>query len=87
MDDSAKKAFQSYVQQRFPPESKRGTSGVYYEAFGEKIKAVLQGCSSEDRNFRFWIRKKKFQLLDIPSLGAKNVLIVPVKEKEVGNAC
>ena len=45
MDDSGKKAFQSYVQQRSPPESKRGTSGVYYEAFGEKIK---------DRNFRFW---------------------------------
>ena len=44
MDDSGRKAFQSYVQQRFSPESKRGTSRVCYEAFGEKIKAVLQGC-------------------------------------------
>ena len=34
MEDSRKKEFQDYITERFPPGSKRSTSGVVYTAFG-----------------------------------------------------
>ena len=34
MEDSRKKEFEDYITERFPPGSKRSTSGVVYAAFG-----------------------------------------------------
>ena len=34
MEDSRKKEFEGYITERFPPGSKRSTSGVVYAAFG-----------------------------------------------------
>ena len=81
MTDSHKIDFEKFVQQKFPPGSKRGTSGVFHKAFGEKVKAAIKDSSSADKNLRFFVKKTALQLLDLPSLGARDVLVVPAKEQ------
>ena len=61
--------------------TKRGTSGVFCKDFGEKIKAAIKDTSSADKNLRFFIKKSGFQILNIPSLGARDVLVVPAKQQ------
>ena len=89
MEDSRKKEFEDYITERFPPGSKRSTSGVVYAAFGKKVATCLKDPTAGDKNFRFWIKKRGFQLLNLPSLGAQDVLVVPVntKWKEVRSMC
>ena len=77
-------AFEQYISSKFPSDGKRGTSGVLHAAFGEKVKSCLRDPSSVDKNFRFLVKKRGFQLLDLPSLGLKDVLVVARQEdKEV----
>ena len=79
----ASSSFQDYITSRFPEDEKRGTSGVIHAAFGEQIKRCLRDPCSTDKNFRFLVKKRGFQLLDLPSLGLKDVLVVPrQKDKE-----
>ena len=78
--------FEAYISSKFPSDGKRGTSGVLHAAFGEKVKRCLCDPSSVDKNFRFLVKKRGFQLLDLPSLGLKDVLVVPRQEdKEVSS--
>ena len=86
MDDDREKVFLEFVRERYP-EDKRGTSGVYHQSLGAKILQALKDPSSTDKNFRFWIKKKGFRLLNVPSLGVREVLVMPVKEKEVKLLC
>ena len=82
MEDSRKKEFEDYTTERFPPAaSKRSTSGVVYAAFGKKVATCLKDPTASDKNFRFWVKKRGFQLLNLPSLGAQDVLVVPVNTK------
>eukprot|EP00731_Ephydatia_muelleri_P025186 Em0017g269a len=59
----------------------RRTSGVFYKDCGEKIKAAIKDPSSADKNLRYFIKKSGFQILNIPSLGARDVLVVPAKQQ------
>ena len=52
----------------------RGTSGVFNKDFGVKIKAAIKDPSSVDKYLRFFVKKSGFQILNIPSLGARDVL-------------
>ena len=81
MEDSRKREFDEYVSQRFPPGSKRSTSGVIYTAFGKKVAEILKDPTTGDKNIWFWVRKRGFQLLNLLSLGAQDVLVVPVNTK------
>ena len=74
--------FQAFLSQKFPPGSMRGTSGVYYEEFGDRIRAAIKDPSSADKNLRYYV-KNNFQLLNLPSLGARDVLVVPAKEQVI----
>ena len=65
MADSHKTEFE-----KFSPDSKRGPSGVFYKAFGDKVKAAIKDPSCADKHLRFSVKKAVLQLLDIPSLGA-----------------
>ena len=59
----------------------RGTSGVFYKDFGDKIKAAIKDPSSVDKNLRFFVKKSGFQISNIPSLGARDVLVVPANSR------
>ncbi len=78
-------SFNTFLSERIPPDSKRSTSGVIQAAFGERIIRVLKDPSAGDKNLCSYTKKHGFQLLDLPSLGVQNVLVVPVKgDAEVG---
>ncbi|KAL5474962.1 hypothetical protein EMCRGX_G027000 [Ephydatia muelleri] len=61
------KEFRTFLAEKFP-SVKRGTSGVFHKEFGDKIKAAIKDPSSVDKNMRFFVKKKGFQILNIPSL-------------------
>ena len=77
--------FDRYIQERFPTAGKRSTSGIIRRSFGAKIAEVLRNPAAGDKNLRFYIKKHGFQLLDLPSLGMKDVLVVTARE-QVGGA-
>ena len=75
--------FSAFLDEKYP-QQKRNTSGVIHKSFGQKIIECLKNPASADKNFRFYVKKGKFQLLDIPSLGIKEpVLVVPAPPDQV----
>ena len=72
--------FGAFLEEKFSSYD-RGTSGVVYKNVGDKIKTAIKDPSSVDKNLRFFVKKKGFQILNIPSLGARDVFVVPVKEQ------
>ncbi len=82
MADKHATDFQAFLSQKFHPGSKGGTSGVFYEEFGDKVRAAIKDPSSADKNLRYYV-KNNFQLLNLPSLGARDVLVVPAKEQVI----
>ena len=75
--------FKRFVSERFPVDAKRGTSGVVRAAFAQKIIHALKDPAAVDKNLRFYVKKNGFRLLDMPSLGVHNVLVLPREDKEV----
>ena len=68
----------------FPKDTKRTRSAVIPQQFGERIIHFLKNpLSIEDRNFRHFIKRSGFQLLDLPEAGIRDALVAQVKgEKE-----
>ena len=78
--------FKQYLEERFPAAAgKRSTSGIIRTSFGAKIAEVVRNPAAGDKNLRLYIKKHGFQLLDLPSLGMKDVLVVPARA-QVGGA-
>ena len=71
------KEFGIFLSEKFS-STNRATSGVFYKDFGDKIKAAIKDPSSFDKNLRFFVKKIGFQILNIPSLGARDVLVARV---------
>ncbi len=83
MADKHTTDFQAFLSQKFHPGSKRRTSGVSYKEFGDKVRAAIKDPSSADKNLRYYVKKNNFPLLNLPSLGARDVLVVPAKEQVI----
>ena len=83
MEDS----FNTFLTDRYPPDAKRGTSGVIRASLGEKIVRVLKDPTAGDKNLRFYVKKHKFELLHLPSLGVQQALVVPVEQTSQVNHC
>ena len=78
---SLEQTFQAFISERYPTDDdKRSTSGVIRNSFGQVIIRALKTPAAVDKSLRFYVKKHRFQLLDLPSLGVKEVLVVPVKE-------
>ena len=76
--------FTQYIEAKFPADGKRGTSGVIHAAYAEKIKQCLKNPDKFSKGFRFFVREKNFRTFELPSLGLKDVLVIPrSKNKEV----
>ena len=81
--------FNSFLESSFPVNGKRTCSAVIHREYANRILKVLKDEeSSEDKNFRHFVKKSGFQTLDLPAAGLTNVLVVKVKEgKEVNCIC
>ena len=64
-------------KKNFPKDGKRGTSGVVHESLAKRIKECLKDWTKADKAFRFYVKKERFHLLDLPNLGLSDVLVVP----------
>ena len=78
LEDSSSTLFQTYLDNTFPPEAKRTRSAVIRQQLADKIVRYLKD-PGEDKNFRHFV-KSGFELLDLPSLGVRNALVVKVKQ-------
>ena len=78
--EEVQESFHSFLLERFPPDAKRSTSAVIRASFDEMIVGVLKDPASADKSIRFFVKKHGFQLLNLPSLGVQEVLVVPVNE-------
>lgn len=74
--------FEEHVKRKFPPQQKRSTSGVFYAACGEKIKKCLKNPEMFSKEFRHYVKKKNFRVFEIPSIGLKDVLVIPRSESD-----
>ena len=72
--------FLESVNAMFPNDGKWSTSAVIHKEFGEKIKKCLEDPSSYDKNLRFMVKKHGFKLFNLPSMGLKEILVVPVND-------
>ena len=68
--------FDALLSEKFPPNGKRGTSGVYYSAlsFGESVKYCFV-----QHKVRQFIKRNKIQLMNLTRLDTEGVLVVPTK--------
>ena len=78
--EMSKDNFEEYLARTFPDDDKRSTSGVIHRKLGQKIKDCLLG---NDKNFRCMVKRREFSLLNLPSVGMRDVLVVPAKDEKV----
>ena len=77
-----------FLYNKFPEDGRRSTSGVIHRAYAERIKACLKNPTSiTDKSFHFYVKKERFELLDLPNLGLSNVLVVPSSEAAQVSTC
>ena len=69
--------FNDYVFKKLPTDNKRGTSGVIHTEFGRRIQNCLKNPEAFSTQFCHYVRRRKFQTFDLPSIGLKNVLTIP----------
>ena len=85
--DESKALFRSYLGSTFPPEAKRTRSAIIRRQLEDKIARYLKNPhGASNKNFRHFVKKSGFQLLDLPAVGVRDALVVKVKaEKEVSS--
>lgn len=64
-------AFQEYLLNLFPENSKRTRSALISKNYSERIVNYLKGGAEEDRNFKHRVKSNKFELLDLPEAGLR----------------
>eukprot|EP00731_Ephydatia_muelleri_P021616 Em0014g207a len=83
MDKSAScKIFGEYVDSLFPIGGKRSRSAVIRQDFAKRIVDHLKGKQDPYASFRHFVKKGGFALLDMPSAGIRDVLVVSLKEEK-----
>ena len=82
MAKDSESAFRQYLENAFPIDGKRTRSAVIRQALAEKIASYLKGSAqNSDKIFRHFVKKSGFELLDLPSVGIRDALVVRVKEE------
>ena len=72
-ENSVEETFSKYLADKFPNAAKRG---VVNSAFGDRIKCCLNDSGlPEEKTFHFFVKKHGFKLLNVLSLGMKDVRI------------
>ena len=74
--------FEEHMKKKSPPDEKCSTSDVISAAFGAKIKKYLKNPELFSKEFRRYVKKKKFRVFEIPSIGLKDVLVITRSESD-----
>ena len=65
MEEAREKEFAAFLMEMLPP-GVRGTSGVYWQEYGEKITATIKDPSSSDKNLRYFVKTTSTNSLTSP---------------------
>ena len=78
MDQQKKKLMEKCLKQL----TSSRTSPILSEEKYARVMEVLQNPTAcKDRNFKHWMLKmKQFQIMDLPGVGVKDALVVPIKD-------
>ena len=79
--DSIKVSFQECIDSLFPVGGKRTRSAMIRKEVAQRIVNHLKGTSDADGAFRHFVKRSGFALVDLQSVGIRDVLVVSVKEK------
>ncbi len=83
MANGSETVFQTYLDETFPSDGKRTRSAIVRESFARKIVNYLKGEQQDaDKGFRHFVKKSGFELLDLPSVGIRDALVIRVKEEK-----
>ena len=61
-------------------DTKRTRSAVIRKKLAQKIINYLKGTDIGDKAFRHFVKNSGFKLLDLPSLGIRDALVVKLKQ-------
>ena len=79
-------AFEEYLVATFPKDTKRTGNAVILQQFEEQIISFLKNpLCIENANTRHFVKRRGFQLLDLPEAGIRGSLVVQVEEENGGN--
>ena len=79
-----REAFNQYVQENYMDIMHKGSKTITRNK-GAKIISALEETEASccDSHFKHWIKTRGFQLMDYPTLGLRNVLCLPCKNKVI----
>ena len=77
----AEEEFSKYLN-AYEASNSRSTNGVLIREYGKKIVDLLKGQKSAEegakaRQFRYFVKKGGFKIIDFGELGLKDILIAP----------
>ena len=75
--------FNRYLEEQFPTDTKQSTSGIFRSLFRARIAEVVQNTTAGDKNVCYYVKKHQFLQQDLPSLGMKDILVVPRRTDQV----
>ena len=75
--------FQEYLKSLLPENAKRTRSALINKEYSERIVNYLKGGADGDRNFRHRVKVNKFELLDLPEAGLRDILVMKVEQVTV----
>jgi len=82
--ENQKEKFEDFCRDKFA--NGKSTSKTITREKGQQITSYLKGdIPPPDPQFKHWVSKKGFKLLDYPILGLKNVLCLPTKNEDPNN--
>ena len=86
---SRESAFKAYLDTNFPPNAKRTRSAVIRKKLAQKIINYLKGTCTDIgvKAFRHFVKSSGFELLDLPSLGIRDALVVKLKQPKQVCVC
>ena len=75
--------FDDYLKENYIDNRQKGSKTIT-RSKGARIIALLEAKEipgDTDPHFKHWVKIRGFQLMDYPTLGLKNVLCLPCKNK------
>ena len=84
--DTHRERFEEYCRAKFSADAagEKNTSKAIWKEKGSRIVNVLKGdpaAQDYSATFKFWVKKRKFQIMSYSPLGLTDVLCLPAKKK------
>jgi len=84
MDPFFKKYMQALADQQ---GSCRKSPAISVLRYNEIVRHLMNPAEKVDSHFKAWVKGRQFQLVDLPSLGLRQVLVIPNTKANKASVC